>query len=326
MKKNLLKIIIALLIALVLLPAGSAMAADEQPTSVSLSEIEIFNGLIVDGDFLAIVPYDIQFSTAPSVGIDDTYTFRLLDPTGTTELGSMLASPLYNDGYGSGMVSFYIASGMTANTSYIFRVQQNPSYYSSPDYWDFPISSTNYSEEDDQSAALRAKVLDIATSLTPEFGVSLLTTTEAGETVLSAYGEIYFLEAIPGLQTMCYTLFSVQLENPDFTKRTWSYLFANTLQTKYAGTFIEDFMTGYAGLFSMETSPAMNAMSVGLFVIMVLISIWKFKASILSALLDGYCLLLNLMLMGFFSMIWAGFIAFLSLAVLGGGVLLFKRS
>lgn len=325
MKKNLLKIIIVVLIAVVLIPAGTASAADEQPTTVELYDIEIFNSLILEDDFLAIVPYQISFDTDPDVPIDTTYIFRLLNPAGTEELGVNTAVTTYNDGYGRGIVSFYVESGMTANTSYIFRIQQNPGYYDSPQYWDTVVSFSNYNEEADQSAALKDKIVDTAVDLTPEFGVSLLTTTESGSTVLSTYGELYYIAAVPGLQVMCPTLFGVQLTNPDFTKRTWSTSLATTLQTKYAGTFIDDFMTGYAGLFSIEKYPAAGGISVALFVILVVLSIIKFRASILAAILDGYCLLLLLMLMGFFSMIWAGFAAFFA-AVIGGAILLFKRS
>ncbi len=323
--KKLIKLVLCIFVALVFVPAGPAHAADEQPTEASLTDIEIFTDLLVTGDFLAVVPYDITFPTDPDVGIDDTYIFRVLDPTGTTELGTNTAVTTYNNGYGLGVVSFYIETGMAANTSYVFRIQQNPGYYPTPDYWDTTINPANYSTEDDQAAAIKAKIIDTAISLTPEFSVSLLTTTESGSTVLSTYGEMYYLAAIPGLQSMCPDIFGVQLQNPDFSKRSWSTAFVDLIRTKFAGTFVEDFMTGFAGMFSVETNTAMNALSIVIFGLFILLSIWKFKATILSAMIDGYCLLLDLMLMGFFSMIWAGFLAFIAIA-LGGVIAFFKRS
>lgn len=305
--------------------ATPALASTPEPTTVSLEEIVVFHDLLVTDDFLAFVPYEISFVTEPDANIGETYIFRLLSPDGSTENGTALATPAYNGGYGSGAVSFYFASGMTSGLAYIFRVQQNPAYYPSPQYWDFVIGDSNYSTASDQEAALKAKVVDSATFLATGFAVSLLAKSESGATILSTYGELYYLDAIPGLQSMCPSLFSVQLEDPDFTKRTWSITFAETIKTKYSGTFIYDFMTGFAGLFSLETSPAMNFFSIILFVILIGVSVWKFKASMLSAFLDGYALLLLLMLMGFFSMIWAGFVAFCS-AVVGGAILFFKRA
>lgn len=307
---------------MVLLNATPVYAMDE-PDSVSLHDIEIFEDLLVTGDFMAVVPYETPFTTQPDDNIDETFTFRLMSTDGATELGRVLATPAYTGGYGSGIVSFYFESGMTWDSAYIFRVQENPAFYPSPQYWDFVIGVSNYSTSSDQSAALKAKIIDTAEYLGPEFSEDLLTTSEAGTTVLSTAGELYYLQAIPALQSMCPELFSVQLENPDYTKRTWSYTIATTLQTKYAGTFIEDFMTGYAGLFSMQTSSAMNFISVILFIVLILVSTWKFKATMLAGFVDGYALLLLLMLNGFFSMIWAGFMAFIS--VLIGGVVLFLR-
>ena len=310
-----------LVIILALSMITPALAAEPEPETVSLTDIVIFNGLIVTGDWLAVVPYSITFDTEPTPTIDDAYIFRLFSPDGATENGTALATPAYNGGYGPGVVSFYFTSGMDTGEAYIFRVQQSPTYYPSPQYWDFVVGASNYSELSDQSAALRAKIIDSATSLTPTFGEALLASSEAGTTVLSTYGELYYLAAIPGLQSMCPELFSVQLVDPDFTKRTWSTTFADALKTKYSGTFVYDAMTGFAGLFTVGTSAAMNTLSIFAFAILIGVSIWKFKGTMLSAFIDGYALLLLLMLMGFFDMIMAGAMAFIS-AVIGGAILL----
>lgn len=321
--KLLISVFVFILLA-VLIPAQVAYAADD-PDDVSLDNIIIFNSLIVEDDFLAYVPYTISFTEPPDEGIDKTFIFRMISENGTTEYGVNIATAQYNSGYGSGIVSFYIDTGMSFTEDYIFRVQENPAYYDEPQYWDFQINDSNFSTATDQEAALRAKIIDSATSLSIEYEVSLLSRSEAGQTVLSTYGELYFLEAIPGLQVMCNSIFELKTEDPDFTKRTWSTTFADALKTKYEDTFIEDFMTGFAGLFSIETSPAMNFLSAILFIALIFLSVWKFKGTTTSALLDGYALLELLMLMGFFSMIWAGFIAFISSGI-GGAILFFKRS
>ncbi len=306
--------------------AVPVVAADpEEPTTVSLEGIVIFHDLITDGDFLAVVPYDISFGTAPDDGIDKTFIFRLLSPDGSTENGTAIAKPAYDKGYGPGVVSFYFSEGMVLDESYIFRVQENPTHYPTPEYWDFLIGSSDYSSAADQAAALKAKVIDVATALTPTFGVALLEKSEVGTTVLSTDGTLYFINAIPGLPTMCPSLFSVQLENPDYTKRSWSFAFAEALKTKYSDTFIGDFMTGFAGLFDMQTTAAMNILSIILFLGLTMLSVGKFKASMLAALTDGYTLLLLLMLMGFADMVMVGTIGFLS-STLGGVILFLNRA
>lgn len=316
------KCVVAILLAATALClfATPAMAMDE-PDSVSLYDIEVFQDLLVEDDFLGIAPYHIPFETQPDNNINKTFIFSILSADGSTTIGSALAYPRFTGGYGYGIVSFYFESGTVWDTSYIFRVQENPAFYSTPQYWDFPIGPSNYSDDTNQEDALRGKILDVAQDLTTEYEVDLLSTSDSGTVVLSTYGELYFLYAVPGIQSMCPKLFSVQIEEPTYEKRDWSYTLANALKTKYAGTIIEDFMTGFAGMFSMDTSPAMNILSVLLFATLILVSVWKFKATTLSAFTDGYALLLVLMLDGFFSMILAGLIAFLSVVI--GGIILF---
>ena len=328
----------SLIAAMVLIVLGSVpvKAANEQPTTASLNNIAVFRNLVDTGDFLAVVPYTLEFTTAPTIPITETYLFTMLSADGSTMLGTTLAPAQYDLGYGQGVVSFYYsaASNMTWGEEYIFRIQQNPAYYPTPQKWDFTINASNYSSYwlswlspgASQASALKAKIISLAQALTPVFGVSLLSRSESGQTVLSpSSGEVYFLEAIPGIQWMASSLFGVELISPSYAKRSWSTSFADALRTKYAGTFVYDFMTGYAGLFNIEVSTGGNVFSFFMALTLIIVSILKFKATLLSALLDGYVMLLLFMQMGFFSMIWAGFIAFVS-AVVGGAIIFFKRA
>jgi hypothetical protein len=317
-------LIVALLITVTIALPMPVQAMDE-PNSVSLYDIEIFNSLAVANDFLAIVPYHIPFTTIPTNAIDQTFLFQIISPDGATINGTSLAYPRYTGGYGYGIVSFYFSSGMTWGNAYIFRVQENPAYYSSPQYWDFAVGLSQYSTDTDQAGALRAKIIDSAKELTTLWTVDLLTTSDAGGTILSTYGELYYGGAVPGLTTFCPALFSVQVRTVTYTKRSWTYALADSMQTKYAGTIIESFMTGYAGLFSMQTSSAMTFLSVIFFILIILLAVWKFRATMLSAFIDGYAFLLFMMLIGAFNMIYAGLVAFLA-AMMGGIILFLNRS
>jgi hypothetical protein len=313
-----------LMVMFLLLDMARPASANDEPDEMvnALYDITIFKDLLVTGDFLAVVPYDIPFTTIPDQTIAETFIFSMRD--GATENGTALAYPHHDKGYGKGIVSFYFATGTTWEHAYTFRVQENPTYYPAALKWDFVVSPSNYSSDSDQALALRAEVLSNATDLSTEFSEELISAGDDG-TVLSTYGEIYFTNAIPGLQTMSPTLFSLQIRTPTYSKRTWATTFADAMQTKYAGTFIGDSMTGFAGMFSMQTSSAMNFVSIILFAIIIFVSTKWFKGTTVSAFLDGYGVLLLLMLCGFFSMIYAGLIAFLAIA-LGGVVLFLNRS
>lgn len=321
--KRLITAAFLVLIMMLFIPTP-AMAMDE-PDTVVLSDIMIFHDILVAGDSLAIVPYNIEFGSQPDDNIDQTFIFVLRDPDNTETLGMVTAYPRYNGGYGKGLVSFYIEDGLTTNEAYIFRVQENTSFYPASLYWDFTVGISNYSTETDQENALRAKILDEAQQLSNEWDVDLLSTSDVGQVVFSTYGEIYFIYAVPGIQSMAPALFSVQISAPTYTKRSWSTALSDLMQTKYAGTIIGDFMTGYAGMFSADTPAVMNVLSILLFAVVIYISTWKFKATTLSAFIDAYDLLILLMLDGFFSMILTGFLAFIS-AVVGGVILFLNRS
>lgn len=299
--------------------------AMDEPLTVTLSDIEIYQDVLTTGDFLAIVPYDIPFTTQPDDDINLTFIFIMRNTSNNETLGITTAYPRYNGGYGKGIVSFYFESGITWGQSYIFRVQENSAYYPASLYWDFPVGLSSYSTESDPGDALRAKILDQAQVLSNEWDVDLLSTSDVGQVVLSTYGELYFLHAVPGIQVMSQELFSVQITAPEYTKRNWSTALNDAMRTKYDGTIIGDFMTGYAGMFSVSTPSAMNVLSILLFAAMVIIATWKFKATTLSAFIDAYDLLILLMLDGFFSMILTGLFAFLS-AVVGGVILFLNRS
>lgn len=313
------------LVAILFAVSATPAFAMDEPDSVSLYDITIYGNLIVTGDLLAIVPYDIPFTTTPDDALSETFLFRMLSPDGSETIGSKLAYPYQEDGYGTGIVSFYIQSGTTWDEAYIFRVDENPAFYADPQHWDFTVGPSNYTSlAFDHADILRADIIDIATILSNDYNQELLTTNE-GAVTLSTYGEIYFLNAVPGLAVMCPELLSLQLRSPTYTERSWDHTVADALTTKYSGTFIGDFMTGYAGLFSLNTNNAMNSLSIFLFVAMILISTWKFKGTTLSGFMDGYALLICLMLNGFFSMILTGFIAFI-VATVGGVILFLNRA
>lgn len=316
---------LAFLVALIsIIWLSSPAFANDEPDEMvdALYDIRIFEDLITTGDFLAIVPYDIPFASTPDETINDTFLFRMLD--GSTELGVVTAYPYYDKGYGKGVVSFYFESGTTWETAYTFRIQENPTYYPAALYWDFVINASNYSSDSDQSEALRAKIIDVGSYLSIEYDQELLTTAE-GLTVLSTYGGLYFLNAIPGLQTMSPELFYLQVRTPSYEKRTWSYTLAESMRTRYDGTFIGDFMTGSAGMFSTTSSVAGNMISILLFAAIIFVSIRWFKGNTLSGFMDGYAFLLLLMLLGWFDMVLAGLMAFICMAI-GGVVLFLNRS
>ena len=321
-----------------------ALAAMLEPLSVSIYDKAVYRHLLEDDDFLFILPYSVTYAATPDVNIDKAFIFEMYDPTGATLLGSALTYPYQDRGYGPGIVSFYFAasSGPVWDAANIVRVLENPSQFDTPVYWDFPMSAADYSTAATQAtnqAELRTKIQAIATDLGISWTLTLLTQDEEGIT-LSSYGEDYFRNSILGLQTMCLALFSVQMATPDFSDTSWEYTVANTFLTRYTGTFIGNAMTGFAGLTSADTNATMNTIALLFFAALICfemawtknkqsrgyqISSKPFAATIYSASMDGFALLILMTLYGAFSMVLNGLMAFLAIFILGV-VMLLNRS
>lgn len=321
-----------------------ALALMDDPSGVSLYNEAVYRHLLEDDDFLFIVPYTLTYGSTPDTKIDDAFLFQLYDTDNTTLLGTVTAYPYFTNGYGEGMIAFYFDadSDLVWEESYIIRVQENPSQFETPTYWDFPLSAADYTSADTQytnQVALNATIQGIATNLSITWDMDLLSQTEGG-IVLSSYGENYFRNAVPRLQEMCPTLFSVQVEEPDFSERDWDYTIADAMLTRYNGTFIGDSMTGFAGLFGSDTTPTWNMLSIIMFAILICVEMaWTrkrregkfifsskpFAANIWAASVDGFALLIYFTLLGMFSMVLNGLISFLC-AVVAGLVLFLNRA
>lgn len=326
-------IIVSLCSFLIATPAVALV----NPTSVTLPDTIVYRHLIQANDWFVSCPYDIEYASSPGIGIERLFTFSLLSTDGSTEIGSIVPYSYVNYGFPRGVTGFYIADStnttsgnLTWGSGYIVRVRENPSQYPSPINWDFPLSSSNYHNQTSQSAnqgALLAQLLSWASKLDTDWsttGIVLLTSSDQG-TVLSSYGELYFRSAIQGLQNMCPTLFAVQTEPLTYEKRSWDYSLWTTFQTRWAGTFIADFMTGFAGLFSVTTSWATSMASVIIFAVIIIFSLRKMKGTTLSAFMDGFTILIMATLSGWFSFTICGLAAFIA-AVTAGLILFLNRS
>lgn len=336
------KIILALLLALIplitlTLPALSDTA---QPSSVSIHDVNIYNSLIETNDFLAVVPYNIAYATAPSTTIDQTFIFELTDVADTIVLGSITAYPFYNGGYGQGVVSFYFSTNTTPTwgLAYNIKVVENPAQFASPAYWTFPISTSVYSSytanQTANRALLQTKVVTLAQQLTTAWSISSTPLTQQGGNgiILSSYGEAYFRNAVYGLQQMCPDLFLLQNTNLDYTPRTWDYSFTTVLLNTFpSGSAIGDAMTGFAGLWGVPTTTATSYIIFFLAIAIFCVSIWlsgenkQGGMQVQASFLDAALTIIWGALCGWFSPTINVLFAFIFILV-GGWILLLSRA
>lgn len=255
MVRRLLHIAVIALMWLIPVPVSAILLPSSTPT---LSPVHANRNLIETGDRLIYAYYTIPYTVTPTVAIDETFIFRFLGTDGVTELGSVLAYPYNDSGYGSGVIAFYFnaADALTWGAAYTIRLSGNPGQFTVPPTYDFPVPAsawTSLTTQADNQDDVANKILAMALDLEVAWSATLTDQTEVG-TVLSTTGESYFRNAIPGLQSMAPDLFYLKIENPTYTNRTWGTNQATTYANRFDGTWVGDGIDAVAGMFKLEFS------------------------------------------------------------------------
>lgn len=323
-------ILIGLFLGLILsvLQSGVVLAQVSEPDSVDLDDIVITTNMTENQDFCCVARYELNYGTPPDEAADETFIFKFLDSDNETVLGMALPVPFDNDGYGQGCVSFYFdsASAPTWGDDYYIAISGNPAHFAESYEVVFSITESNYSsstERDDARDDLYDAVMTIAEELEIAWDEELIDSTDIGM-VLSAVGERYFRRAIRGLQSMCPELFLVQVENLDYTPRSWTTTFADLLANRFNGTWVQTSFNGLAGLLDTEVQTAWGFVTAILCVVAMGFSYKQFK-QVYPGFLDACVVMVVMTGLGAFSMTFHGLIAFFC-AFITGMVLFLNRA
>lgn len=249
-----------------LIYALPTFAVISQPTSpATVSNFHVNRNLVQPGDMLIYANYNIPYTSVPNVTADQSFMFRLMDTTDTTELAAIApyAYSEFDNGYNEGVFAFYF-SNSTAPTwglQYYIRVSENPSQFSEPLSWDYLIPTTAYStltSQLDNQAELASNIVTMASTLQSAFGHAIVEPTSGGMVLSSPYGESYFRGAIYGLQVMAPTLFLVQLVQLDTTSTNWTTVQFDTYEHQWDATWVGPAENATATQFGLTPSAVMS--------------------------------------------------------------------
>ena len=250
------------LVWIVILAPERLFATTANPTSApTITNIYVNQNVITTGDIVFTGIYDIPYSTPP-VGTNASQTFiiRLMDPTGTTDLGSAVPYNYtsYEYGYDWGAFSLYFAAGnsLSWGTSYIIQIAENPSQFTSPLVWNTTVTSASYSsvatDQTDQQADLATQLFTIGSALGTDFN-QVLFALVGSTNELTPQGEIYFRGAIESVQAMCPLIFTVQTNTLNLTSTAWTTAATWTnYMTQFNGTWVGTAMTATGNQFGMS--------------------------------------------------------------------------
>jgi hypothetical protein len=255
-------LIFAVLALIAVLIPQVVLADPPAPTSVTLVNYYATNNLLETGDFFLLIDYNIAYSGGyPTVPASNAFTFRLFDPTGSTEIADALPYVFTTattgftgtNGYGEGVVAYYFnsASAPTWDLNYIIKVSGNPAEFSSPLEYDFQLPSAAYQSSSDNATGLANELRTIATQLSIQWGIPLLSDASA-TSVFTADGEGYFRNAIPGVQSLAPNIFEDQQEqSPDTTSASYDTNLSNTYQHRFDNSWVHTSLAAGADLFHL---------------------------------------------------------------------------
>lgn len=264
--------------------ATYAFATDAPDSTPSISNIKANINLISSGDVLIYGEYDIPYVTPPDDGADETYSFRLIDTDGTTQLGAVVPFVQFDNGYNKGAFGFYFNPGdnLTTNKAYIIRITQNPAFFDDPQSYDYVIPGsawTSKTTQEDNQIELAINIIAIAKALEQEYTDYDLLESSPGGTVLSSpTGENYFRGIIYGIQAMAPSLFLVQVYSFETGDRAWTTDQFDEYDARFEGTWIGTTTDNTSAQFGLDTSTLMLVIfGMPIIIGAVVVSAIKFK-------------------------------------------------
>lgn len=244
-------ILLPFVILTLLMVASPALAFLTAPTSMSFPSVKVFRYLVESGDVAVIFEYKCEYSTYPDTYASNSLIFKMFNGADLLNTDSPYPYRIFeNNGYwGVGLFYFSAADNLTWGSAYTLTLQQLPAYYDPAASVNRDINVTDYCAETTQlgnQQALYDYVMEICDRWHEDYldgmttPISLKTATDMS-IVLSAYGEAYFVNALPGLQTMCPQLFAIQTYVPTTLPVTSTYdmSLGNTYGGRMSGSDIQ---------------------------------------------------------------------------------------
>ena len=193
-----------------------------------MTAVDIYDNYLQPNDLLVVGNYWVQWTTMPTVTIDQTMAGRFTTANGT-ELSNVAPYPYYDNGYQHGVFSMYFSAAAVATANITWGgsyaawlvgdvsvvwtsngTATTPPYGSTSTITWHGSSSTSVT-----SVLLGNNVLSWAATLSNEWSTALVQSSTTGSK-LSTYGDQYFSNAIPGLRTACPQIYSASMQVPQY--------------------------------------------------------------------------------------------------------------
>ena len=234
-----------LLLLLIILPgvfftAGIVHASYlTNPTSTTQPAVYAYGSLIEAGDLFLLSHYNIDYGSnpVPSTPSSESFITAYKDSSGSLISTGAIVDQV-NNGYGQGAFGIYLsaaevtAGAITWGDSDFGYLLGNPSFFSP-----LPSDSTAItwrSETGGGNTTLVADIQTISATLDALSYWSSCTLISSG--TLATCGETYWAAIVPSLSSVAPSLYSGTITNPDFSERTFTNSYGDSLDTYWDGS------------------------------------------------------------------------------------------
>lgn len=274
--------IASLLALMVILATAIPAFALAPPDSITIYSAKVVRNVAQAGDVAIFFHGNLHYAVYPTTPSGSlSFMFRLYSPDGLTLLTTAVPASYLHNGYGHFVSCFYFpaASAPTWGEAYRINVAGSPAYFDPlPDVYNYTITSSDYSAVTDQAdnqELLKSWILAACVQMEIADPTKVMHgNTDAG-TVLTAIGEAYFSQAVPGLLAMCPQLYFTQYYVPEATALTYGTAQQDLYTARMTGT---DLMNGFnrIGLkFGVTGSTIAAFLVIVLSIGLIILTTWK---------------------------------------------------
>ena len=210
------------------------------PDSVSQT-VYAYGSLIEAGDLFILSHYNIDYGSNPvptTATATDSFITAYKKSTGSFISTGQITTQV-NYGYGEGAYGVYLSSAQVTSASITWgdsdfgTLLGNPSYFSGS----LPSNDTSItwqSETGGGNTTLVADILSISATLE---GLSYWSSCDLVDSgALATCGETYWGSIVPSLSAVSPSLYSGVIANPDFSERTFTNTYGDSLDTYWDGS------------------------------------------------------------------------------------------
>lgn len=204
---------------LVVIPNTPALAVDP-PDVISIYSVNAVRNTIEDGDIAIGVHYYVE-DNSYATPASDTIIIRLFEDDGTTLIDSVVPVTYFGYGYDNNVCLFYFTASdnVTWGEELLINIIGSPGFFTpAPDPGNYSMVSGDWysltSQEDNQDD-MESWILSVCKLLEQAYpAYSMYGATDMGF-ALTADGEAFFRQAMPGIQGIAPGIFLTQFYVPN---------------------------------------------------------------------------------------------------------------